>query len=104
MNHSNTKHIALCHFFVRERIAFRDVAFAWISASEDIADLFTKALGTQRTSNLPRGLDLSLLAYGERRGVHGAAGVEGVSGRKKAGEELLAVGNRWIPRLFSTFQ
>ena len=43
-NHQRSKHIDTKYHFVRERVAAGDIALQWISTTEQIADIFTKAL------------------------------------------------------------
>jgi hypothetical protein len=61
--HARTKHIEIDYHFVRERVSNRLLDIKFISAKDQIADGFTKALGVKdldefkRNLNLSRGLD-----------------------------------------------
>jgi Reverse transcriptase (RNA-dependent DNA polymerase) len=41
---AKSKHIAVQHHFVRERVALRQVSFSWVPTAEQAADVFTKPL------------------------------------------------------------
>jgi hypothetical protein len=43
-NHQRSKHIDTKYHFVRERVAAGDIVLRWIPTTEQIADIFTKAL------------------------------------------------------------
>ena len=43
-NHKRSKHIDCRYHFVRERVASGDIVLQWIPTTEQIADIFTKAL------------------------------------------------------------
>ena len=44
-DHKRTKRIDCRYQFVRERVMSGDIALEWILTTEQIADIFTKALG-----------------------------------------------------------
>ena len=43
-DHKRSKHIDCRYHFVRERVAAGDISLEWISTTEQVADIFTKAL------------------------------------------------------------
>lgn len=43
--HSRTKHVEVRHHFVREKIASKEIELKFVPTGEQIADIFTKALG-----------------------------------------------------------
>jgi len=45
--HSRTQHIDLRHHYVRECVEAGWVSVKWVGTSEQLADVFTKALGKQ---------------------------------------------------------
>ncbi|KAI3681212.1 hypothetical protein L6452_35997 [Arctium lappa] len=50
--HERTKHVEMYCYFVRERVESKEVAPVWIDARDQLADLLTKALGSQRLHSL----------------------------------------------------
>lgn len=46
--HERTKHVEMDCYFVRERVASGDISPRKIPTEDQVADLFTKALGTER--------------------------------------------------------
>jgi hypothetical protein len=46
-DHDRTKHIDIKHYFVRDLIIKREIELKWIPTDKQLADMFTKALGTQ---------------------------------------------------------
>jgi hypothetical protein len=45
--HQRTKHIDVRHHFIAEAVKSGEVQLAWVSSREQLADIFTKALGPQ---------------------------------------------------------
>ena len=45
-HHDRTKHIDVCHHFVRERVAMNEIAVLYCPTDEMTADIMTKGLGT----------------------------------------------------------
>ncbi|KAI3667044.1 hypothetical protein L6452_42086 [Arctium lappa] len=50
--HERTKHVEMDCYFVRERVESKEVAPVWIDTRDLLADLLTKALGSQRLHSL----------------------------------------------------
>jgi len=50
--HERTKHVEMDCYFVRERVESKEVAPMWIDTRDQLADLLTKALGSQRLHSL----------------------------------------------------
>ena len=44
--HPRTKHIEVHYHFVREKVLAREIDRVYVSTEEQVADIFTKALGT----------------------------------------------------------
>jgi hypothetical protein len=57
--HSRTKHIEVDYHFIRERVVRGDLHLQFISTDDQLADLFTKPLSTQRFQRLTSKLMLS---------------------------------------------
>ena len=46
--HARTKHIEVHYHYVRERVLAGDIDLVYISTEEQVADIFTKALGAEK--------------------------------------------------------
>ena len=46
--HARTKHIEVHYHFVREKVSAGEIDLAYVSTHEQIADIFTKALGAEK--------------------------------------------------------
>ena len=57
--HARTKHIEIDYHFVRERVANKLLDIKFISSGDQIADGFTKVLGTKDLDEFKRNLNLS---------------------------------------------
>jgi len=44
--HVRTKHIEVHYHFIREKVLAKEIDFIHVSTEDQIADIFTKALGT----------------------------------------------------------
>jgi hypothetical protein len=54
----NTKYLEIHFHYVRERIAAGDVKVEWVSTSQMLADMFTKALGPQKLREMSAAIGL----------------------------------------------
>lgn len=52
VHHSRTKHIDVQHHFIREKVASGEIQITRVSTSDQIADLFTKALDREKFTTL----------------------------------------------------
>jgi hypothetical protein len=59
IQHSRTKHIEIKHHFIRDHVAKGDVCINFISTDEQLADIFTKPLSTERFEYLRRCLGIT---------------------------------------------
>ncbi|CAL1391854.1 unnamed protein product [Linum trigynum] len=50
--HERTKHVEMDCYFVRERVVSKEIAPVKIGSSSQLADIFTKALGTEQFQRL----------------------------------------------------
>ena len=46
--HARTKHIEVHYHFIRERVLAGDIDLVYVSTQEQVADIFTKALGAEK--------------------------------------------------------
>ena len=46
--HARTKHIEVHYHFVREKVLAGEIDLIYVSTEEQVADIFTKALGTEK--------------------------------------------------------
>uniref|UniRef100_A0A2N9HVI9 Integrase catalytic domain-containing protein n=1 Tax=Fagus sylvatica TaxID=28930 RepID=A0A2N9HVI9_FAGSY len=58
--HARTKHIEVDFHFVRERVLRKDLIVKFVSTTDQLADIFTKSLPTQRFLDLQRNLTVSV--------------------------------------------
>ena len=56
--HSRTKHIEIRHHFIRDHISKGDIELKFIDTTHQVADIFTKPLGTERFNSLVRALGM----------------------------------------------
>ena len=56
--HSRTKHIEIRHHFNRDHITKGDIEFKFIETSHQLADIFTKPLGTDSFHSVVRELGM----------------------------------------------
>ncbi|CAN1142556.1 Retrovirus-related Pol polyprotein from transposon TNT 1-94 [Linum perenne] len=62
VHHSRTKHIAIKHHFIRDLVQSKDIELQFVSSENQLADIFTKALPTDRFLFLRRHLGLLSLS------------------------------------------
>ena len=55
-HHDRTKHIDVCHHFVRERVVSNEVSVLYCHTDEMTADIMTKGLGTVKFRKFRDGL------------------------------------------------
>uniref|UniRef100_A0A2N9IX16 Reverse transcriptase Ty1/copia-type domain-containing protein n=1 Tax=Fagus sylvatica TaxID=28930 RepID=A0A2N9IX16_FAGSY len=58
--HARTKHIEVDFHFIRERVLRKDLVVKFVSTIDQLADIFTKSLPTQRFLDLQRNLTVSV--------------------------------------------
>jgi len=46
--HARTKHIEVHYHFIREKVLVREINLIHVSTENQVADIFTKALGTDK--------------------------------------------------------
>jgi len=59
-NHRRTKHIAIRHFFIREKVMEGEINVQRVSTEEQLADIFTKPLHKPRLLSMCVGLGLTV--------------------------------------------
>ena len=60
--HARTKHIEVDFHFVRERVLRKDLIVKFVSTLDQLVDIFTKSLPTQRFLDLQHNLTVSVPA------------------------------------------
>ena len=55
-HHDRTKHIDVCHHFVRERVASSEIAVVYCPTGDMIADVMTKELGAVKFNKFRDGM------------------------------------------------
>ena len=60
--HSRTKHIPIKYHFLREQVAEQNIALEYISAKEQIADIFTKPLPRETFEHMHQKMGVILLS------------------------------------------
>jgi hypothetical protein len=58
VSHSRTKHIDICHHFLRDHEAKGDIALSHVSIDKQLADIFTKPLDESRFCSLRNELNI----------------------------------------------
>ncbi len=63
--HARTKHIEVHYHFIREKVLAKEIDFIHVSTEDQVVDIFTKALGTDKLKKFRKMLgilevDLSL--------------------------------------------
>ena len=48
VQHSKTKHIEICHHFLRDHVMKKDIDIIHVNTKEQLADIFTKPLDEKR--------------------------------------------------------
>nr|GEX14449.1 retrovirus-related Pol polyprotein from transposon TNT 1-94 [Tanacetum cinerariifolium] len=62
VQHSRTKHIAVCYHFIKEHVEKGTIELYFVKTDYQLADLFTKALPADRFNNLVRRLGMRSLS------------------------------------------
>nr|GEU87812.1 hypothetical protein [Tanacetum cinerariifolium] len=62
VQHSRTKHIAFCHHFIKEHVEKGTIELYFVKTDYQLADIFTKALPTDRFNYLVRRLGMRSLS------------------------------------------
>ena len=52
VQHSKTKHIQICHHFLRDHVMHEDTDIIHVNTEEQLADIFTKPLDEKRVCKL----------------------------------------------------
>jgi hypothetical protein len=56
--HGKTKHIEICHHFIREHVANGDIELSYVNTKDQLADIFTKPLDERRFKELRSKLNI----------------------------------------------
>ncbi len=49
--HARTKHIKVHYCFIREKVLAKEINLIYVNAKDQVVDIFTKALGTDKLRN-----------------------------------------------------
>jgi hypothetical protein len=52
--HTRTKHIEVHYHFIREKVLAKEIDFIHVSTEDQVADIFTKVLGTNKLKNFQK--------------------------------------------------
>ena len=69
MFHVQTKHIEVHYHFIREQVLAGDINLVYVSTEEQVADIFTKALGAEKLRRFRTMLGLREMSSSLRRSV-----------------------------------
>ena len=58
VQHTRMKHIEICHHFIRDHVARRDIELAYVPTKDQLADIFVKPLDEPRFSYLRNELNI----------------------------------------------
>ena len=58
VQHSRTKHIDVCHHFLRDHVTKGDIVMSHVGTEQQLADIFTKPLGDARFIELRNELNI----------------------------------------------
>ena len=61
VQHSRTKHIDICHHFIRELVENKTVVIEHVATENQLADIFTKALDSSRFDSLKKSLGICIV-------------------------------------------
>jgi hypothetical protein len=67
--HARTKHIEVHYYFVRERVLAGDIDLTYVRTDEQVADIFTKALGAEKLRRFRAMLGVQEMALSLRGSV-----------------------------------
>ena len=67
--HARTKHIEVHYHFIRERVLVGDIDLVYVSTEDQIADIFTKALGAEKLRRFKTMLGVHELLLSSRGSV-----------------------------------
>jgi len=60
IQHSRTKHIDICHYFIRDLVEENILSLEHVATKEQLADIFTKALNAKQFEKLKGKLGICL--------------------------------------------
>ena len=69
MFHARTKHIEVHYHFIQERVLAGDIDLVYIGIDEQVADIFTKALGAEKLRRFWTMLGIQEMELSLRRSV-----------------------------------
>ena len=69
MFHARTKHIEVHYHFIRERVLSSDIDLMYVNTEEQVADIFTKALGAEKLQRFRAMLGVQELELSSRGSV-----------------------------------
>lgn len=78
--HARTKHIEVHYHFVRERVLDGDIDLTYVGTDEQVADIFTKALGAEKLRRFRAMLGVQEMALSLRGSVEISSSSHGPPG------------------------
>ncbi len=71
--HARTKHIEVHYHFIKEKVLTKEIDLIYVSTENQVADIFTKALGTDKLKNFRKMLGVLEVDLGLRGNVENSS-------------------------------
>jgi hypothetical protein len=71
--HARTKHIEVHYHFIREKVSTKEIDFIHVSIEDQVVDIFTKALGTDKLKKFRKMLNVLEVDLSSRGSVENSS-------------------------------